>query len=126
MGKGSRGGFPGGRGGMGGMGGMGGGNMNQLMQQAQRMQRDMEKAQEEIAALTVESTAGGGAVKVVVNGLRQIRELTIQPAVVDPADVEMLQDLIMIAVNDALTKVGEQSEARMAQVTGGKGLPLGF
>lgn len=126
MGKGSRGGFPGARGGMGGMGGMGGGNMNQLLQQAQRMQKEVEKAQEEISAMTAEATSGGGAVKVVVNGKKQICELIIQPAVVDPEDVDMLQDLILVAVNDAFSKLEEISEARMAQASGGHGLPLGF
>ena len=120
MAKGPRGGFPG----MGGMGG--GGGMNQLLQQSQRMQRDMEKAQEEIAALTVEATAGGGAVKVVANGRHQIVELTIEPGVVDPEDVEMLQDLVLVAVNDALTQITTQSEERMAKVTGGRGMPMGF
>lgn len=116
-----RGGFPGG-----GMGGMGGGNMGQLMQQAQKMQREAEKAQEEIAAMTAEATAGGGAVKVVVNGQHQIADLVIDPGVVNSDDVEMLQDLIIVAVNDAVAKLEAMSEARMAQVTGGRGLPLGF
>ncbi len=119
MGKGPRGGFPG----MGGMGGMGGGNMNQLLQQAQRMQRETEKAHEEIAAMTAESTAGGSAVKVVVNGTHQVCELTIDPAVVNADDVEMLQDLVIVAVNDANAKIEQMSEARMAQVTGGRGIP---
>ncbi len=123
MAKGPRGGFPGG---MGGMGGMGGGNMNQLLQQAQRMQREAEKAQEEIAAMTVEATAGGGAVKVVINGEHQITALTIEPGVVNAEDVEMLQDLIIVAVNDAMKKFEELSASRMNQVTGGRGLPLGF
>lgn len=117
-----RGGFPGGMGGMGGMGG----NMNQLLQQAQRMQRDVEKAQEEIAAMTVEATSGGGAVKVTVNGKHQLTELTIEQGVVDPEDVEMLQDLILVAVNDAFAKLEAASEERMAKVSGGRGLPTGF
>ncbi len=118
MAKGSRGGFPGGKGGM--------GNMNQLMQQAQRMQREMEKAQEEIASMSATAVAGGGAVKVVVDGKHQITELVIDPGVVDPEDVEMLQDLILVAVNDAVAKLDELSEQRMGQVTGGKGMPLGL
>lgn len=121
MAKGPRGGFPGGMGGMG-----GGGNMNQLLQQAQRMQRDVEKAQEEIAEMTVEATAGGGAVKVVVNGKHQVKELTLEPGVVDPNDIEMLQDLLLVAINDAFAKLEAQSEERMAKVTGGRGLPMGF
>ena len=120
MSRGPRGGFPGGR------GGMGGGNKNQLLQQAQRMQREMAKAQEEIAAMTVEATAGGGAVKVIVGGDKQIRELKVLPAVVDPDDVEMLEDLILVAVNDAFSQLMEQSEARMAAVSGGAGLPFSF
>lgn len=116
MAKGPRGGFPGGMGGM--------GNMNQLMQQAQKMQRDMEKAQEEIATLSAEATAGGGVVKVTVSGAKQLSSLTIDPAVVDPADVEMLQDLVVVAVNEALRKIDELSEQRMSKVTGGARLPF--
>ncbi|MDD2533249.1 MAG: YbaB/EbfC family nucleoid-associated protein [Eubacteriales bacterium] len=119
MAKGSRGGFPGGMGGGGGMG-----NMNQLMQQAQRMQREMEKAQEEIADMSAEATAGGGVVKAVINGAKQITELTINPSAVDPEDVEMLQDLIIVAVNEALRKIDELSEQRMSKATGGARLPF--
>ncbi|MBP1757294.1 MAG: hypothetical protein H6Q62_150 [Firmicutes bacterium] len=119
MAKGPRGGFPGGMGGGGGMG-----NMNQLMQQAQRMQREMEKAQEEIATLTAEATAGGGVVKVTVNGSKQVTALTLDPAAVDPNDVEMLQDLVIVAVNEALRKIDEQSEQRMSKATGGARLPF--
>lgn len=120
MAKGSKGGFPGG------MGGMGGGNMNQMLLQAQRMQKEMEKAQEEIAAMTVDATAGGGAVKVTINGEHQITALSIDPGVVDPADVEMLQDLIMVAVNDAQKQFETLSADRMNRVAGGRGLPMGF
>jgi DNA-binding YbaB/EbfC family protein len=119
MAKGPRGGFPG-------AGGMGGGNMNQLMQQAQRMQREMEKAQEEVAAMSAEATAGGGAVKVVVSGGKELTQLTLDPGAVDPNDVEMLQDLIIVAVNEALRKVDALTEERMGKVTGGHGLPFGF
>ena len=113
-----RGGFPGSRGG----GFPGGGNMNQLMQQAQRMQREIEKAQEEAATMTGEATAGGGMVKVVVNSDHQIEELAIMPDVVDPDDIEMLQDLIIAAVNEAVRNLDEQVEARMSKATGG-GIP---
>jgi hypothetical protein len=119
MAKGPRGGIPGGMGGMGGMG-----NMNQLMQQAQRMQREMEKAQEEIATLQAEATACGGVVKAVVNGTKQLTELVIDPAAVDPEDVDMLQDLVMVAVNEALRKIEELSEQKMSRVTGGPRLPF--
>ena len=110
----------------GGMGGMGGGNMNQLLQQAQRMQRDVDKAQEEIAQLTAEGTSGGGAVKAVVNGEKQLTELIIDPGAVTPDDVEMLQDLVLVAVNDALRKIEEISNERLAKATGGRGMPMGF
>jgi len=113
------------KGGFGGMGGMGGG-MNQLMQQAQRMQREVEKAQEEIAQMTAEATSGGGAVKAVVTGEKKLTELIIDPGAVTPDDVEMLQDLVLVAVNEALRKIDEMSEARMAKATGGRGLPMGF
>ena len=120
MAKGPRGGFGGG------MGGMGGGNMNQLLQQAQRMQREVEKAQEEIAQMTSEATSGGGAVKAVVSGEKKLLELSIDPAVVTPDDVEMLQDLVLVAVNEALRKMETLSEERMAKATGGRGMPMGF
>jgi DNA-binding YbaB/EbfC family protein len=100
--------------------------MNQLLQQAQRMQKEAEKAQEEIAAMTAEATAGGNAVKVVVNGQHQIVELVIDPGVVNADDVDMLQDLIIVAVNDATAKLEAMSESRMGQVTGGRSMPLGF
>lgn|SRR5574344_294576 len=96
----SKGGFPGGMGGFGGMG-----NMNQLLKQAKKMQADMEKSQEDLAEKTFESTAGGGAISVKVNGKKQILEVKIKKEVVDPDDVEMLQDLILTCVNDALGKV---------------------
>lgn len=100
--------------------------MNQLMQQAQRVQREMEKAQEEIAAMTVTAAAGGSAVEVTIDGSHKITQLTIDPKVVDPDDIEMLQDLITVAVNDAQQRFAEQSDERMARVTGGKGLPFSF
>jgi nucleoid-associated protein EbfC len=115
------GGYPGGMGGFG-----GGGGMNQLLQQAQKLQREADKAREEIAAMSAEGSAGGGAVKAVVNGNHQLTQLTIDPGVVDPADVEMLQDLVTVAVNDAMAKMEAQSEARMNQVTGGRGMLPGF
>lgn len=93
---GKRGGFPGGFGGM---------NINNLMKEAKKMQADLQKSQEEISAKDFEATAGGGAVKVIVSGAKVIKELTIKPEVVDPEDVEMLQDLIITCVNEALRKV---------------------
>ena len=106
--------------------GGGGGGMNQYLQQAQKMQREMEKAQEEIAAMTCEGTAGGEAVKAVVNGEHKVVDLQIDPAVLDPEDMEMLQDLIMVAINSAQDQLAEKSNERMSKVTGGQGLPFGI
>lgn len=92
----SKGGFPGGFGGM---------NMNQLMKQAKKMQEEMEKSQANLASQKFESTAGGGAIYARVNGSKEIEEIKIKKEVVDPEDVEMLQDLILTCVNDALKKV---------------------
>ena len=94
-----RGGFPGMGGGFGGM------NINQLMKEAKKMQADMEKSQEELGEKEFDATAGGGAVTVKVSGKKVIKEITIKKDVVDPDDVEMLQDLIMTCVNEALRKV---------------------
>ena len=94
-----RGGFPGGMGGFGGM------NINQLMKEAKKMQADMERSQVELTAKEFEATAGGGAISVKVSGDKQIKEIKLQPDIVDPDDVEMLQDLIITCVNEALRKV---------------------
>lgn len=104
-----RGGFP---------GGLGGGNMNQLMKQAQKMQQDMLKAQEEIAAMEIEYSAGGGMVTAKINGQHELLALTIEPDAVDPEDVEMLQDMIVAAVNGANEKLAEASEAKMGRFAG--------
>lgn len=106
---GKRGGFPGGFGGMGGM------NINNLMKEAKKMQADLEKSQEEIAQKDFEATAGGGAVKVIVTGAKVIKELIIKPEVLDPDDVEMLQDLIITCVNEAMRKVDEEQSASMGK-----------
>lgn len=103
---GKRGGFPGNFGGM---------NFNNIMKEAKKMQADLEKSQAEIASRDFEATAGGGAVKAVVTGSKAIKELTIQKDVVDPEDVEMLQDLIITAVNEALRKVDEEQNAQMGR-----------
>ncbi len=94
-----RGGFPGGMGGFGGM------NINNLMKEAKKMQAEMQKSQEELATKEFESTAGGGAISVKVTGEKVLKEIKIKPDVVDPEDVEMLEDLILTAVNEALRKV---------------------
>ena len=103
---------------------MGGGmNMNQLMKQAQKMQREMAEMQEGLAEKTLETSSGGGAVKVVVNGEKKLISLTISPDAVDPDDVEMLQDLIMSAVNEALRQMDEAINSQMSKFTGGMNLP---
>ena len=94
-----RGGFPGGMGGFGGM------NINNLMKEAKKMQAEMQKSQEELATKEFDSTAGGGAVSVKVTGEKMLKEIKIKPDVVDPDDVEMLEDLILTCVNEALRKV---------------------
>ncbi len=106
-----RGGFPG----MGGMGGFGGMNINQLMKQAKQMQADVEKSQQEIAEKEFEATAGGGAVRVKVSGNKEIKELNIKPEVVDPEDVEMLQDLILTCINDAFSQVDAATAESMGK-----------
>ena len=108
-----RGGFPGGM----------PGNMNNMMKQAQKMQQEMLKAQQELEEKEVEATAGGGAVTVKVSGKKQITEINLAPEVVDPDDIEMLQDLIMVAVNDALNKIDEEAANRMGKITGGINIP---
>lgn len=99
-------------------GSMGGMNMNQLIKQAQKMQADMEAKKQQLAEQTVEAIVGGGVVKVVANGANQITEITIAPDVVDPDDIEMLQDLVISAVNEALRKADEMVQTEMAKVTG--------
>ncbi|MDB4895192.1 MAG: hypothetical protein JWN15_1454 [Firmicutes bacterium] len=100
----------------------GGGNMQQMMKQVQKMQQQMTKAQEEIALKTVEAGAGGGAVKVVVTGDRRIQAITLSKEVVDPEDVEMLQDLIIAAISEGMKKAEEMAEAEMKRVMPG-GMP---
>lgn len=100
----------------------GGGNMNQMLKQVQKMQQQMLKAQEEIAQKTVEGSAGGGAVKVVVTGGKQIQSITISKDVVDPDDIETLQDVILLAINDGMKKAEEMSESEMKRVMPG-GMP---
>jgi len=94
-----------------------------IMKQAQMIQQKMAKLQEEAAEKTAEATAGGGAVTVVVSGKNEIRSLIIKPEAVDPNDVEMLQDLITAAVNEALKKVHEEMSSEMSKITGGMNIP---
>lgn len=98
-------------------------NMQQMMRQAQKMQKELAKAQEEVAAMTAEGTAGGGMVTAVVRGDMTVESVTIDPEAVDPEDVEMLQDMVCAAVNEAIRNINEESNARLSAVTGGMGLP---
>ena len=112
-----RGGFPG--------GGMPG-NMSNLMKQAQRMQRQMEESAKELGSKEFTAAAGGGAVEVTVTGKKEVSKVKLDPEAVDPDDVEMLEDLIMAATNEALRKADEASAANMAKLTGGLGGGLPF
>jgi len=98
-------------------------NMNNMMKHAQKLQKKMLQAQEELATKTVEASAGGGMVKVVANGSQKIESIVLEKEVVDPDDVEMLQDLVMAAVNDALKKSQEMMSAEMSKLTGGMNIP---
>lgn len=100
-----------------------GGNMNKMMKQVQKMQQDMMKLQEELGNRTVESTAGGGVVKVVASGKNELVSIEIKPEAVDPEDVEMLQDLILAAANEALKKAQEMVSQEMGKLTGGMKIP---
>ena len=106
-----------------GMGGMGG-NMNNMIRQAQKMQQDMMKAQEELESKTYEAQAGGGVVSAAVSGKKELLSVTIDPEAVDPDDVEMLQDLIVAAVNEAIRKATEDAAGQMSKLTGGLNLPF--
>ena len=106
-----RGGFPGGM----------PGNMNNLMKQAQRMQKQMEESQKELQEKSYTAAAGGGAVEVTISGKKEVTAVKLAEEVVDPDDIEMLQDLIMAAVNEAIRKVDADSAALMSKLTGGLG-----
>ena len=96
-------------------------NMNNLMKQAQKMQKQMEEAAKELELKEFTSSAGGGAVSVTVSGKKEITKITLEEEVVDPDDVEMLEDLIMAAVNEALRQVDEEQQAMTSKMTGGMG-----
>jgi DNA-binding YbaB/EbfC family protein len=98
-------------------------NIAQIAKMAQQMQTQMAKTQEELRDTTLEATAGGGAVRVVITGAGEVRSIEIDPSAVDPEEVEMLQDLVTAAVNDAIGKAKELERERMAAVAGGMGLP---
>ena len=110
----ARGGFP----------GMPGGNMQQMLKQAQKMKQNITRLQAELEAREYEATSGGGMVYVKANGKKELLELTIKPEAVDPEDVEMLQDMVMAAVNEVLRTVEETANAEMGKITGGMNLPF--
>ena len=107
-----RGGYPG--------GGMPG-NMNNLMKQAQRMQRQMEESQKALEEKEITAAAGGGAVEVTMNGKKEVLKVKLSPEVVDPDDIEMLEDLIVAATNEAIRQIEELSQESMSKITGGLG-----
>ncbi len=113
----SRGGMP--------RGNMGGVNMNQLMQQAKKMQEQLAQAQDKAKELEVSASAGGGMVKVVASGDMQLKSIAIDPEALDPDDVELLQDMILAAVNDALNSASEAANSEVASATGLGGMDLG-
>lgn len=106
-------GFPGGR----------GNNMNNMVRQMQKMQKKMEETQEKVDQTELESSAGGGMVKVRINGKREVLEIAIAKEVVDPDDIEMLQDLLLLAINDALSQADQLNEREMGKLTGGMRIP---
>ena len=113
----AKGGFRGGYGGMGGM------NQANMMKQAQKMQEELRKMQEELEASSFEATSGGGVVKAVVSGKHELTSLTIDPEAVDPEDVEMLQDMIVAAVNEALESADAAAQQQINSVTSGLNIP---
>ncbi|GKU27374.1 YbaB/EbfC family nucleoid-associated protein [Clostridium folliculivorans] len=110
----AKGGFP---------GGFGGGNMNNLMKQAQKLQKDMEDMQKDLENKEFEASVGGGAVVVKVNGKKEIKSINIKPEVIDPDDAEMLEDLVLSAVNEALRKAEDETANKMGKLTGGLNMP---
>ena len=98
-------------------------NIGQITKMAQQMQAQMAQAQEELKERTVEATAGGGAVRVVITGAQEVRSIEIDPSAVDPDEVEMLQDLVLSAVNEAIGRSKELERERMGRIAGGMGLP---
>ena len=102
------------------------GNMGNMMKQMQKMQKEMAKMQEELQERTIEVTSGGGAVRVEVSGKKEVISLEIDPLAVDPEDLEMLQDMIIAAVNEGLRKIEEMMMTEMKKLTGGLNLPPGL
>lgn len=99
------------------------GNMNNMMKQIQKMQKEMELAQEKLEEQTFEATAGGGAIRVEMNGKKEVTQIELKPEIVDPDDIEMLQDLIMVAINEVIQVVDKTSSDTMSKYTGGMKMP---
>lgn len=104
-------------------GAMGGGNMNNMMKQVQKMQKKMEETQAELEEKVIETTAGGGAISVKITGKKEIVGMEIKPEVVDPDDIEMLEDLITAAVNEAIRSAEDMMASEMGKITGGLNMP---
>jgi nucleoid-associated protein EbfC len=102
------------------------GNMGKMMKQVQQMQRQMAKLQEDLNEMTVEASSGGGMIRVVANGKKEVREIHIDKEALEEGDVEMLQDLVLSAVNEALRRAEEMAAAEMQKITGGLNLPPGL
>jgi len=102
------------------------GNMAGMMKKMQKLQGEMGKMQEDLKKRTMEVSAGGGAIKVVINGDKQIQSLKIDPTAVDPEDIEMLEDLVVAAINEAIKKVDDMTAQEMGKLTGGMNLPAGM
>ena len=98
-------------------------NIGQIAKMAQQMQTQMAQAQDELKETTLEATAGGGAVRIVITGAQEVRSVEIDPSAVDPAEVEMLQDLVLSAVNEAIGRSKELERERMGRIAGGMGIP---
>ena len=105
--------------------GMGGGpqNMNQMIKRAQKMQEEMKAKQEELEQQEFKTTSGGGMVEVTITGKKEIKDISIKPEIVNPEDIEMLQDMIMAAVNEAIRKVEDISNSEMEKITGALNIP---
>ncbi|MDD2433058.1 MAG: YbaB/EbfC family nucleoid-associated protein [Clostridia bacterium] len=103
--------------------GFGGGNMNKMLKQVQKMQTDMAKMQDELGEMTVEATVGGGVVKIVMSGKQEVKELFLEPEILNPEESEMVQDLLIAAFNEALRKSQDLATEQMSKITGGLKIP---
>jgi DNA-binding YbaB/EbfC family protein len=103
--------------------GFGGGNMAKMMKQVQKMQADMGKLQDQLGEMTVEATAGGGAVKIVISGKQEVKEIVLDPEILNPEEQEMVQDLLLAAFNEALRKSQDMAAQEMSKITGGLKVP---